>query len=83
MTMSSKENKIIKINSVSELHKLMGIPKPKHPLVSLINYSNVPSYAIENSVKVILNFYTVSIKHNTLIASSAMVKIITTLTKES
>jgi hypothetical protein len=31
MTMSSKENKIIKINSVSELHKLMGIQKPNTP----------------------------------------------------
>ncbi|MBS3915846.1 MAG: helix-turn-helix transcriptional regulator [Bacteroidetes bacterium] len=62
--MSSKENKIIKINSVSELHKLMGVPKPKHPLVSLINYSDVHLSSIENSVKVILNFYTVSIKHN-------------------
>jgi len=58
------ENKFIKINSVSELHKLMGIPKPKHPLVSLINYSDVHLSAIENSVKVILNFYMVSIKHN-------------------
>lgn len=64
MTMSSKENQFIKINSVSELHKLMGIPKPKHPLVSLINYSDVHLSAIENSVKVILNFYMVSIKHN-------------------
>ena len=62
--MNSKENQFIKINSVSELHKLMGIPKPKHPLVSLINYSDVHLSAIENSVKVILNFYMVSIKHN-------------------
>lgn len=62
--MSSKENKIVKINSVSELHKLMGIPKPKHPLVSLINYNDIQYHAIENSVKAVLNFYTVSIKHN-------------------
>jgi len=62
--MSSKENKIIKINSVSELHKLMGLPKPKHPLVSLINYNDIQYDAIDNSVKAILNFYTISIKHN-------------------
>jgi AraC family transcriptional activator of pobA len=58
------ENKFMKINSVSELHKLMDIPKPKNPLVSLINYSDVHLSEIENSGKVILNFYTVSIKHN-------------------
>ena len=62
--MSSRENKIIKIDSVSELHKLMGLLKPKHPLVSLVNYNDIQYAAIENSVKAILNFYTVSIKHN-------------------
>lgn len=62
--MSPRENKIIKIDSVSELHKLMGLPKPKHPLVSLVNYNDIQYAAIENSVKAILNFYTVSIKHN-------------------
>lgn len=62
--MSSRENKIIKIDSVSELHKLMGLPKPKHPLVSLVNYKDIQYAAIEDSVKAILNFYTVSIKHN-------------------
>jgi AraC family transcriptional regulator, transcriptional activator of pobA len=46
------------------LHKLRGIQKQKHPLVSLINYSDVHLSAIENSVKVILNSYNVSIKHN-------------------
>ena len=58
------ENKFVKINSVSELHKLMRLPKPKHPLVSLINYNDIQYAAIDNSIKAILNFYTVSIKHN-------------------
>jgi len=59
------ENKFVKINSISELHKIMGIPKPKHPLISLINYKDIPGTAIKNPIKAILNFYTVSIKHNT------------------
>ncbi|HWV74051.1 MAG TPA: helix-turn-helix transcriptional regulator [Pseudosphingobacterium sp.] len=62
--MSATENKFVKINSVSELHKLMRLPKPKHPLVSLINYNDVRYDAIDISVKAVLNFYTVSIKHN-------------------
>ncbi|TDX12840.1 helix-turn-helix domain-containing protein [Flavobacterium sp. S87F.05.LMB.W.Kidney.N] len=62
--MSPIENKFVKINSVSELHKLMRLPKPKHPLVSLISYNDVQYDAIDNSIKAILNFYTVSIKHN-------------------
>ncbi|WP_286860259.1 MULTISPECIES: helix-turn-helix domain-containing protein [Sphingobacterium] len=62
--MSATENKFVKINSVSELHKLMQLPKPKHPLVSLINYNDVQYDAIDISVKAVLNFYMVSIKHN-------------------
>mgnify|MGYP003574889721 CR=1 FL=1 len=58
------ENKFIKINSVSELHKLMRLPKPKHPLVSLISYKDIQYDVIESSTKAILNFYMVSIKHN-------------------
>lgn len=62
--MGAIENKFVKINSVSELHKLMQLPKPKHPLVSLINYNDVQYDAIDISVKAVLNFYMVSIKHN-------------------
>lgn len=31
------------INSISELHRLMGLPKPLHPLISLINMGDVES----------------------------------------
>ena len=62
--MSSKENKFMTINSISELHKLMGLPKPKHPLVSLINYADISSAPIEESVNILLNYYTVSMKRS-------------------
>lgn len=62
--MSPAEHKFVRINSVSELHKLMRLPKPKHPLVSLINYNDIRYDTIDNSVRAILNFYTISIKHN-------------------
>ncbi|WP_375586854.1 helix-turn-helix domain-containing protein [Flagellimonas aurea] len=58
------ENRFVKINSVSELHKLMGLPKPKHPLVSLIDYKEIQYDSIDDSVKAVLNFYMVSIKHS-------------------
>jgi len=28
-------------NSISELHRAMGLPKPLHPLVSLVNNSAI------------------------------------------
>lgn len=59
--MKRKENKIIKINSISELYKFSGLPKPKHPLVGLIKLDNVPAN-ISEPVNLVLNFYTVSLK---------------------
>lgn len=52
------------INSISELHKLMGLPKPLHPLVSLINMDEVPRSDHSEPAQFILNFYGVSLKKN-------------------
>jgi AraC-like DNA-binding protein len=59
--MKRKENKIITINSISELYKFSGLPKPKHPLVGLIKLDNVP-VKITEPANLVLNFYTVSLK---------------------
>ncbi len=60
--MKRKENKFITINSISELYKISGLPKPKHPLVGLIKLDDV-SASINEPVSIVLNFYTVSLKH--------------------
>jgi AraC-type DNA-binding domain-containing proteins len=57
-----KQNKIVTINSISELYKLAGLPKPKHPLVGLINLGEV-SITNQEPINQVLNFYTVSLKH--------------------
>ncbi|AEI50262.1 helix-turn-helix domain-containing protein [Runella slithyformis] len=54
----------IAINSVSELHRLMGLPKPLHPLISLINMDEVQSAGKTEELHFILNFYGVSLKKN-------------------
>jgi AraC-like DNA-binding protein len=59
--MKRKENKIITIHSISELYKISGLPKPKHPLVGLIKLGDV-SPTIHEPVSIVLNFYTVSLK---------------------
>lgn len=60
--MKRKENKIVTINSISELYKLAGLPKPKHPLVGLIKLSDV-TITNHEPITQVLNFYTVSLKH--------------------
>lgn len=48
------------IYSISELHRLLSLPKPKHPLVSLINVTDIKE--TETSGSFIYNFYLVCIK---------------------
>lgn len=50
------------INSISELHRLLSLPKPEHPLVTLINHSEVKTISTANSSSLINNFYNISIK---------------------
>lgn len=52
------------INSVSELHRLFSLPKPSHPLITLINHSGVVTIADENKERLLLNFYNISIKRS-------------------
>ena len=54
----------IKIDSISELHRLMGLPKPLHPLISLINMDDVARSTHNDEVNFTLNFYGVSLKKN-------------------
>ncbi len=52
------------INSVSELHRLLSLPKPSHPLITLINHSDVAKISDENNERLLLNFYNISIKRS-------------------
>lgn len=54
----------IAINSISELHRLMGLPKPLHPLISLINMDVVQSTKKAEGLYFVLNFYGISLKKN-------------------
>lgn len=54
------DSKIIRIKSITEGHRLAGLPSPNHPLISLVDYSKVIEPAEE--VSAIMEFYSVSIK---------------------
>ena len=51
-------------NSISALHKAMGLPKPLHPLISLVDYGSIQADVSELSKGMVLNFYKVSFKKN-------------------
>ncbi|MCT4631418.1 MAG: AraC family transcriptional regulator [Firmicutes bacterium] len=55
-------DKIIKINSITELHEYSGYDKPTHPLVTVIDVKKIkPLQEIKNA-KVRLGFYCISMK---------------------
>lgn len=53
-----------KFNSISDLHRVLGLPKPMHPLVSLVDYGHIKTEADKLPKAMILNFYKVSFKKN-------------------
>lgn len=60
--MKKEANHPYSINSISELHRLLELPKPTHPLVSVINLAEIKCYTGENLKSVLYNFYSVCIK---------------------
>jgi len=50
------------INSISEFHRLLGIEKPKHPLISVVNYEDVKTFSDQRLKSKSYNFFSVSIK---------------------
>ncbi|MBD0405306.1 AraC family transcriptional regulator [Flammeovirga sp. EKP202] len=50
------------IKSISELHSLFGFPAPKHPLISLIDASQIQVLEKDVGSKVIYDFYMISLK---------------------
>lgn len=51
-------------NSISELHKALGLPKPLHPLISLVDYSQISADTTEIEKGMVFNFYKISYKRD-------------------
>jgi AraC-like DNA-binding protein len=59
-----KREKPYNIKSISEYHSLLGVEKPKHPLISIINHENIKNFNDERLKNKTYNFYTISRKIN-------------------
>ncbi|GAB4039015.1 helix-turn-helix domain-containing protein [Spirosoma jeollabukense] len=60
--MKKEANHPYVINSISDLHRLLALPKPEHPMVSVINLGEIKCYLDESLRSVIYNFYSICIK---------------------
>lgn len=63
--MSKKDkNTIYTVNSIPQLHKILGLPEPEHPLISVNGLIKRDSFEQLNGKQVIYNFYSICIKKN-------------------
>ncbi|MEN2401623.1 helix-turn-helix transcriptional regulator [Flavobacterium sp. MC2016-06] len=60
--MNKDENSPYKFESLTEFHKVLGLPKPLHPLVSLIDIEDIKESPDELSNSYILKFFKIAYK---------------------
>jgi AraC-like DNA-binding protein len=56
------KNNVYRVQTISELHEIAGFEKPKHPLVTVIDYSKVDVKDTPESGNFICSFYSVNFK---------------------
>ncbi|MHA7941937.1 helix-turn-helix domain-containing protein [Formosa sp. 3Alg 14/1] len=50
--------------SISEFHNYSNLPKPEHPLISLVDYSKVNYPTDSDTIKWVQDFYSIGLKRN-------------------
>ncbi|MHA4808047.1 helix-turn-helix domain-containing protein [Flavitalea flava] len=53
-----------RIRTISEFHQLRGLPKPQHPLISVVDYASIQHSPEFNLTSWVLDFYSISVKRN-------------------
>ncbi len=48
--------------TISEFHRFIGLPKPQHPLISVVDVATVPHSDSDEPMNMILDFYSISVK---------------------
>ena len=52
------------IESITDLHRVLELPKPLHPLVSVINLTNVDCHIDDSLKSMVYNFYSICTKND-------------------
>lgn len=62
--MKKRTPSIRTINSISDLHRMMGLPSSEHPLISAISLDQIPALPETLKENIIYNFYIICMKKN-------------------
>ncbi len=52
------------IRTITEYHQIMGLPKPEHPLVSVINFETIKKMEGNEPKSLVHDFYSIALKRN-------------------
>ncbi|WP_419488172.1 helix-turn-helix domain-containing protein [Chryseobacterium bernardetii] len=55
---------LFRFNSISDFHAFCNLPKPDHPLISLVDYSKVRYTIDDDELRWIQSFYSIGLKKN-------------------
>ena len=53
------------IKTISQYHQAMGLPKPEHPLISILNFDAIPRLPVNGPLTFIYDFYSIYLKRIT------------------
>jgi AraC family transcriptional regulator, transcriptional activator of pobA len=53
-----------RIKTISQYHNILGLPKPEHPLISVINLTSFKQASINEPLSLIYDFYCISLKRD-------------------
>ncbi|AKD53867.1 helix-turn-helix domain-containing protein [Spirosoma radiotolerans] len=57
-----EQRPIQRIKTISDFHRLRGLPQPEHPLISVVDYASIKRPTAIGDVNLIFEFYQISIK---------------------
>ena len=52
----------IPIKTISQYHRMLGLPKPRHPMISLSRFEDINYHPIQAPKSIVHNFYSIALK---------------------
>src|ERR1700761_3889980 len=53
-----------RVHTISELHHLLGLPRPDHPLISIMDVEVLKRQRAETPASLVFDFYSVALKRH-------------------